>query len=106
MEKFGTYSEAKKTYALPKETASLMNSLPLLGKFLGTVIIGPIIERIGHRYAMTVTCLVQVVGAISKCSSSGIHYVLVVLKNIQSRSRATRLRSSCAGVSLCILLSA
>ena len=65
MKRFGTYSEAKKAYALPKETASLMNSLPLLGKFLGTVIIGPIIEKIGHRYAMGVTCLVQIVGAVS-----------------------------------------
>ena len=71
MEKFGAYSETKKMYSLPKETASLMNSLPLLGKFLGTVIIGPIIEKIGHRYAMTVTCLVQIVGAISKLSPLG-----------------------------------
>lgn len=66
MEKFGSYSEVKNAYTLPEQTASLMNSLPLLGKFLGTVIVGPIIERIGHRYTMAVTCIIQIVGAISK----------------------------------------
>lgn len=66
MNKFGSYSAAKKAYYLPSRTASLMNSLPLLGKFTGTVVVGPIIERIGHRRAMAVTCLVQIVGAISE----------------------------------------
>ena len=41
-------------------------SLPLLGKFLGAEIVGPIIERVGHRSAMALTCLVQIIGAISK----------------------------------------
>ncbi|KAI8180839.1 Major facilitator-type transporter ecdD [Colletotrichum sp. SAR 10_75] len=66
MNKFGSYSTTKKAYYLPSRTASLMNSLPLLGKFTGTVVVGPIIERIGHRRAMAVTCLVQIVGAISE----------------------------------------
>lgn len=43
-----------------------MNSLPLIGKFLGTVIVGPIIERFGHRWTMTFTCGVQIVGPISE----------------------------------------
>lgn len=66
MNKFGVYSESKKAYYLPSRTASLMNSLPLLGKFTGTVIVGPIIERIGHRRSMGITCGVQIVGAISE----------------------------------------
>ncbi|KAI8306944.1 Major facilitator-type transporter ecdD [Colletotrichum sp. SAR11_59] len=66
MNKFGSCSATKKAYYLPSRTASLMNSLPLLGKFTGTVVVGPIIERIGHRRAMGVTCLVQIVGAISR----------------------------------------
>ncbi|KAF4922771.1 Major facilitator-type transporter ecdD [Colletotrichum viniferum] len=70
MNKFGSYSAAKKAYYLPSRTASLMNSLPLLGKFTGTVIVGPIIERIGHRRAMGVTCLVQIVGAIIQVTSN------------------------------------
>lgn len=64
--KFGSFSETKRTYYLPSRTASLMNSLPLLGKFTGTVIVGPIIEKIGHRRAMGVTCFVQIIGAISE----------------------------------------
>lgn len=66
--KFGAFSEAKRAYYLPSSTASLMNSLPLLGKFTGTVIVGPIIEKIGHRRAMGATCFVQIVGAISEFS--------------------------------------
>lgn len=66
--KFGTFSETRQAYYLPSRTASLMNSLPLLGKFTGTVIVGPIIERIGHRRAMGATCFVQIIGAISEFS--------------------------------------
>lgn len=65
MNKFGAYSATKRAYYLPSWTASLMNSLPLLGKFTGTVVVGPFVERIGHRRVMGVTCLVQVIGAIS-----------------------------------------
>lgn len=68
--KFGAYNAAKQAYYLPNRTASLMNSLPLLGKLLGTVIVGPIIEKIGHRQAMRITCFVQVIGAISEWSRS------------------------------------
>lgn len=64
--KFGVFSETKRAYYLPNRTASLMNSLPLLGKFTGTVIVGPIIEKIGHRRAMGATCFVQMIGAISE----------------------------------------
>lgn len=64
--KFGAFSETKRAYYLPSRTASLMNSLPLLGKFTGTVVVGPIIEKIGHRRAMGVTCFVQIIGAISE----------------------------------------
>ncbi|KAI8240710.1 Sugar transport protein 9 [Colletotrichum sp. SAR 10_99] len=39
MNKFGSYSATKKAYYLPSRTASLMNSLPLLGKFTGTVVV-------------------------------------------------------------------
>ncbi|KAL2289776.1 hypothetical protein FJTKL_01094 [Diaporthe vaccinii] len=42
--KFGAFSQTKRAYYLPSRTASLMNSLPLLGKFTGTVIVGPTIE--------------------------------------------------------------
>lgn len=69
LRKFGKYNEAKGTYTLPKQLASLMNSLPLIGKFTGTVIVGPIIEKIGHRWTMVFTCCVQVIGPISTLST-------------------------------------
>ena len=63
---FGHWDEDRETYILSSSLQSLMNSIPLIGKFLGTVIVGPIIEKIGHRYAMAFTCAVQVVGPISE----------------------------------------
>ncbi|PKS08175.1 hypothetical protein jhhlp_005451 [Lomentospora prolificans] len=66
------YNGAKGAYALPKQLASLMNSLPLIGQFTAAVIIGPIIEKIGHRWTMAATCCVQIVGPISiKSECSG-----------------------------------
>ena len=69
LRQFGTYNATTKKYALAKNTQSLMNSLPLLGKFLGAVIVGPIIERIGHKRTMYATCCVQVVGPIIQVTS-------------------------------------
>ncbi|KAM5347753.1 hypothetical protein ACJ41O_007577 [Fusarium nematophilum] len=69
MRTFGKWDPSKETYHLPSELQSLMNSLPLIGKFLGTVIVGPIIERLGHRYTMAFTCCVQVVGPIIQVTS-------------------------------------
>lgn len=63
---FGSYNATTKKYALPAPTTSLMNSLPLLGKFLGTIVVGPLTERFGHRYTMALTCLIQIIGAVSK----------------------------------------
>lgn len=63
---FGKWNKEKETYFLPSDLQSLMNSLPLIGKFLGTVIVGPIIERFGHRYTMAFTCCIQVIGPISE----------------------------------------
>ncbi|KAH8890198.1 general substrate transporter [Thozetella sp. PMI_491] len=66
---FGSYNGTTKKYSLPSSTASLMNSLPLLGKFTGAIIVGPLTERFGHRYTMTFTCAVQIVGAIIQVTS-------------------------------------
>lgn len=69
LSRFGSYDDLEEKYFLPSNTQSLMNSLPLIGKFLGTVIVGPIIERFGHKYTMAFTCCVQVVGPISENGS-------------------------------------
>ena len=69
LDKFGSYNAKTGKYYLPSNTQSLMNSLPLIGKFLGAVIVGPIIERFGHKYTMAFTCGVQIVGPISQSRS-------------------------------------
>ncbi|KAJ5368819.1 uncharacterized protein N7496_008579 [Penicillium cataractarum] len=46
-----------------------MISLALIGKFLGAMVVGPIIERVGHRSAMIVTCVVQIIGAVVQVTS-------------------------------------
>lgn len=66
MKQFGKYSEEKGSYVLPKQLASLMNSIPLIGKFLGAIVVGPVIEKIGHRWTMALTCCIQIVGPISE----------------------------------------
>lgn len=66
LRRFGEWSDEREAYILPRHLQSLMNSLPLIGKLLGTVIVGPIIERFGHRWTMAFTCSVQVVGPISE----------------------------------------
>lgn len=65
LEKFGSFNEETDKWHLKSEMQSLMNSLPLLGKFLGTVVVGPITEKFGHKWTMAFTCGIQVVGPIS-----------------------------------------
>jgi len=67
LRQFGTFNETTRKWVLNANTQSLMNSLPLIGKFVGAVIVGPIIERVGHRWTMIGTCCVQIVGPISEC---------------------------------------
>lgn len=73
LRQFGERNEATGKYALNKTTQSLMNSIPLIGKFLGAIIVGPIIERVGHRWSMVFTCCVQVIGPISEFPRRKIH---------------------------------
>lgn len=63
---FGTYDAATGSYILSSLTTSLMNSLPLLGKFLSAAAIGSILERLGHKWTMVATCLVQIAGAVGE----------------------------------------
>ncbi|KAI1871338.1 uncharacterized protein JN550_004783 [Neoarthrinium moseri] len=49
-----------------------MNSLPLLGKLSGTVIVGPNTEKLGHKWTMFVTCCIQIIGAIIQVTSHNV----------------------------------
>ncbi|OBT77674.1 hypothetical protein VF21_03693 [Pseudogymnoascus sp. 05NY08] len=68
--KFGEFNAAKGIYALPPALASLMNSLALIGKFLGTLLVGPLIEKLGHKKTMLITCVTQIIGVIIQVTSS------------------------------------
>ena len=95
MRQFGHYNEAKAKYAISSVTISLMNSLPLLGKFTGTVIVGQLTERFGHKWTMFVTCLVQIVGAISKLNEQHDNFAAIIAKrSLQFRSQAMQSPSS------------
>lgn len=69
LRRFGTHNAKTGKYILASNLQSLLNSLPLLGKFLGAIIVGPIIERVGHRWTMYLTCVIQVVGPIIQVTS-------------------------------------
>ncbi|CAK7206854.1 hypothetical protein SEUCBS139899_009660 [Sporothrix eucalyptigena] len=69
LRQFGTYNAAKKTYALTTQNSALLNSLPLLGKLVGSLAVGPLVEKYGHRSTMVGTCLIQIVGAVVQVTS-------------------------------------
>lgn len=66
---FGTYNAKKNAYALTTQNSALLNSLPLLGKLVGSLAVGPSVERYGHRITMFGTCLIQIVGAVVQVTS-------------------------------------
>ncbi|KAL6243838.1 maltose permease [Rhinocladiella similis] len=61
---FGVYFPETDTYGLRAKTASLMNSIPLIGKLVGTIIAGQWMERFGHRYSMVFACICQLLGVV------------------------------------------
>ncbi|KAL4914442.1 major facilitator superfamily domain-containing protein [Aspergillus aurantiobrunneus] len=69
LRKIGRWDPENDDYAIPTYIVSLMNSLPLVGKSLGAVIVGSMIERRGHRLSMAITCVVQVVGTVIQVTS-------------------------------------
>ncbi|GME47454.1 general substrate transporter [Neofusicoccum parvum] len=55
--------------ALTPKIASLMNSLALVGKLAGTLIVGPLTEKLGHKKTMFFTCSTQILGVIVQVTS-------------------------------------
>ncbi|KAI1266295.1 general substrate transporter [Xylariaceae sp. FL1019] len=75
--RFGVYNAAKHAYVLPTATKSLMNSLPLIGKFLGSFIVSPLTEKFGHKKTMLLTCCVQIIGPIIQVTSHSVPQFIV-----------------------------
>ncbi|KAM0750552.1 general substrate transporter [Meredithblackwellia eburnea MCA 4105] len=68
IKQFGTCN-SKGVCKLSAKLTSLMNSLPLIGKFIGTLVVGPMTEKLGHKKSMFITCLVQIIGVIVQVTS-------------------------------------
>ncbi|GAB1217735.1 hypothetical protein ATERTT37_006976 [Aspergillus terreus] len=58
-ERFGHYDRTSETWALPSYLASLMNSLPFIGKLIGALTCGPIAEKYGRRVAVAVMACIS-----------------------------------------------
>ncbi|GAM36405.1 sugar transporter [Talaromyces pinophilus] len=95
LKQFGSYNEKKATWALPTRTVSLMNSLPLLGKFLGSMIVGPVIERFGHLQVTSHTPAQFIVGRMFIYIAVGL--VENVVPTYESEICPAPLRGFCVG---------
>lgn len=54
-ERFGSYNEETHKYVISRITVSPINSLPLLRKLPGTLIISAIVDRIGYKRAIALS---------------------------------------------------
>jgi SP family sugar:H+ symporter-like MFS transporter len=66
---FGEFDPESEIYVLPSYLSSIMNSTPFLGKLIGTLISGPLMERYGRKIAVLAIALVSIVGVILQCAS-------------------------------------
>ncbi|CAL5868250.1 uncharacterized protein PFLUO_LOCUS2474 [Penicillium psychrofluorescens] len=56
-------------YELPTQRASLMNSVPWIGKLGGCFLIEPLIDRVGYRNSIIVTAVIQIISLIIELTS-------------------------------------
>ncbi|CAK7213515.1 hypothetical protein SBRCBS47491_001826 [Sporothrix bragantina] len=70
LSRFAPYHEATNTHAFDSLHTSLLSSLPFIGKFLGCLIAGPAIERVGHRMVFHALSVVSIIGVIIEISST------------------------------------
>ncbi|KAG2420820.1 hypothetical protein HFD88_000434 [Aspergillus terreus] len=68
--RFGHYDQTSETWALPSYLASLMNSLPFIGKLIGALTCGPIAEKYGRRVAVAVMACISLVGVTLQTSAT------------------------------------
>lgn len=66
---FGEYDPESKLYVLPSYLASLMNSMPFLGKLIGTLTTSPLMERLGRKKAILVVAVSSIIGVLLQTAS-------------------------------------
>ncbi len=66
---FGVYSELQQQYILPPYLSSIMNSTPYLGKLIGTLTCGFLMERFGRKAALLAISCFSLVGVTLQTSA-------------------------------------
>lgn len=66
---FGEYDEKSELYSLPSYLSSVMNSTPFLGKLIGTLSAGYIMEKFGRKCAMLCVAISSLIGVVLQCAS-------------------------------------
>ncbi|GFZ46602.1 hypothetical protein JCM24511_03822 [Saitozyma sp. JCM 24511] len=61
---------AKGAYALSTDRKSLMTSVQWVGKLAGTIVVEPMVHRIGYKKTMYVMCAIQFLGCILEMATS------------------------------------
>ncbi|KAJ9635683.1 uncharacterized protein PV06_08844 [Exophiala oligosperma] len=68
---FGTYHASKDKYAFDSLHTSLLSSLAFIGKFIGCIAAGPLIERYGHRVVFYILSVISTIGIIIEITAAG-----------------------------------
>lgn len=64
LNQFGTETNGK--WALTPLRTSLLSSLAFIGKAIGCLGAGPLIELLGHRKVFVILCIISCIGVISE----------------------------------------
>ncbi|CRG92481.1 High-affinity glucose transporter HXT2 [Talaromyces islandicus] len=68
---FGSYNPQTQSYSIDSLHTSLLSSLPFIGKFIGCLLAGPLIEKYGHRAVFFGLSLISVIGVIVEITAAG-----------------------------------
>ncbi|KAH8880772.1 putative sugar transporter [Thozetella sp. PMI_491] len=68
---FGTYNSKTNAYAFDSLHTSLLSSLAFIGKFVGCLVAGPAIERLGHRVVFFALAAISIIGITAADSGIG-----------------------------------
>ncbi|KAJ5111378.1 hypothetical protein N7532_001913 [Penicillium argentinense] len=68
---FGQYSSITQEYSIDSLHTSLLSSLAFIGKFIGCLVAGPVIERFGHRVVFYALSIISIIGVIIEITAAG-----------------------------------
>ncbi len=89
---FGTFDHTQGTFRLPSWLSSVMNSVPFLGKLVGCLMSGPLMERYGRKAGLYAICVISIIGSILQTSSFSVAQYTVGKLHSSSRMPIERTR--------------